>query len=129
MSLFDNFDRYSLIIGVPTMSITKNGVAFNKAAIHKLKSPSFVEIFINYDTKQFAIKTCDENNQNAQKFVSDKTSNKDVFTVRWNYKDLVKTISSIVDVDIFSDKGIKVEGEYITDENALLFDINNYSLI
>ena len=127
MSVFEGFTSFNFDEGVPYVSITKNGVTFNKAVIMKLDYPAFVQLLINADTKQIAIKACGEGDQNRTTFYK-KKENSAVLSVRWNVKDLLNTLQEITGWDLSSD-GYKVDGTLIKEENAMLFDLNNGKIL
>ena len=127
MSIFDGFTSFNFEEGVPYVSITKNGVTFNKAVIMKLDYPAFVQLLINPEGKQIAIKSCAEGDQNSTSFFKKKeTSN--VLSVRWNVKDLLNTLQEITGWDLSSD-GYRVDGTLIKEEGAMLFDLNNGKIL
>ena len=68
MSIFEGFTEFNFNEGVPYVSVTKNGVSFNKGVISKLGQPTHVKLFINAATKQIGIQVCDECDLNAQTF-------------------------------------------------------------
>lgn len=127
MSIFDGFISFNFDEGVPYVSITKNGVTFNKAVIMKLDYPSFVQLLINPESKQIAIKACAEGDQNSTSFFK-KKENSNVLSVRWNVKDLLNTLQEITGWDLSSD-GYRVDGTLIKEEGAMLFDLNNGKIL
>ena len=122
MSNLDGFTAFDFNEGAPYVSITKNGVTFNKGVIKKLKQPAYVVLLINAKAKQIAIQVCDESTTNAATFFKeDKKSN--LLSVRWNGRDLLNTISEITEWDLVNDS-YKVLGTHLIEENAMLFDLD-----
>ena len=122
MSILDGFTAFDFNEGAPYVSITKNGVTFNKGVIKKLKQPAYVVLLINAKAKQIAIQVCDESTTNATTFFKeDKKSN--LLSVRWNGRDLLNTISEITEWDLVNDS-YKVLGTHLIEENAMLFDLD-----
>jgi hypothetical protein len=122
MSILDGFTTFDFNEGAPYVSITKNGVTFNKGVIKKLKQPAYVVLLINAKAKQIAIQVCDEATTNATTFFKeDKKSN--LLSVRWNGRDLLNTISEITEWDLVNDS-YKVLGTHLIEENAMLFDLD-----
>lgn len=119
--MLEGFKVYNLSVGLPAMSITQNGVAFNKTSVLKLGYPEHVLILTNTQEKKIAIQVCDQSQESATPFYKGK-KDANVVSVRWNNKDLMKTISSIMDWNL-ENAGYKIEGEYIEGENALVFDL------
>lgn len=127
MSIFEGFTTFDFSEGVPYVSVTKNGVSFNKSVIMKLNRPTHVQLLINASTKQIAIKTCSPNESKAQPFYNaEKKSNN--LSVRWNAKDLLNTIADITGWD-YEKESYKIEGELIPEEKAMLFDFNNAEIL
>ena len=127
MSMFENFTTFNFNEGVPYVTVTKNGVAFNKGVIMKLNYPTHVLLLINAVDKQIAIKACSSDNPNAIAFYNDeKKSN--ALTVRWNARDLLNTIKEITGWD-YSKEGYKAAGTLISEEQAMLFDLNNPEIL
>lgn len=123
MSMFENFTTFNFNEGVPYVTVTKNGVSFNKGVIMKLNHPEYVLLLINATNKQIAIKACSSNDPNAIAFYNEeKKSN--VLSVRWNAKDLLNTLKDIAGWD-YTKEGYKVTGTLIPEEQAMLFDLNN----
>ena len=127
MSMFDNFTSFNFDEGVPYVSITKNGVTFNKAVIMKLDYPAYVQLLINADSNLIAIKVCAEGDQNSTAFYK-KREKSNVLSVRWNIKDLLNTLQEITGWDLSKD-GYRVDGVLIKEEGAMLFDLNNYKIL
>lgn len=127
MSIFDNFTEFNFNEGVPYVTVTKNGVSFNKGVIMKLNKPTHVLLLINATNQQIAIKACPEKFNNAIAFYNeDKKSN--VLSVRWNARDLLNTLKDISGWD-YSKEGYKVAGTLIPEENAMLFDLKNAEVL
>lgn len=127
MSMFEGFISFNFDEGVPYVSVTKNGVTFNKAVIMKLNYPAFVQLLINSDTRQIAIRACDESEKNSMTFFK-KRENSKVISVRWNIKDLLNTLQDVTGWDL-SINAYRVDGILIKEENAMLFDLNNYKIL
>ena len=121
MSIFDDFTTFNFSEGVPYVSITKNGLTFNKAVIMKLGYPRFVNLLISKERQMIAIRACHENDPSRAAFYNaDKSSN--ILSVRWNHKDLLNTISSITGW-ILEEESFRVDGELIEEERAMLFNL------
>lgn len=117
--MFEEFKKMNLTTGVPSMTITENGVGFSKAAIVKLEKPEYVILMIDEQGKRLAIQSCEKSNPDATPFLR----RKNVITVRWNNKDLLNTICRMMEWDTKTNS-YKIEGQYIGDENAMIFDLN-----
>ena len=126
MSLFEGFDVFNFEEGVPYVSITKNGVTFNKSVIMKLGYPEYVVLLINPNTKVIAVKKCTEDTQNSTAFY--KNNEKNILSVRWNAKDLLNTLQDITGWDLSID-AFRVDGTLVKDEEAMLFELANAKLL
>lgn len=122
MSIFEGFTTFNFSEGVPFVSITRNGVTFNKGVIMKLDCPKHVVFLVNATTKQIAIQACPENTPKSTSFFNEEKK-KNALSVRWNGKDLLNTITDITGWDL-SKGGYKVEGRLFSEEKAMLFDLN-----
>jgi len=124
--MFENFKTINLTIGLPYISLTNNGVSFSKTAVVKLGSPSHVLLMINEEEKQIAVKVCEPDDADATPFVRNKKNS--TANVRWNNKDFLNTISKMMDWNLQSD-GYRVNGEYFSNERAMLFDLKLATII
>ena len=116
-----NFKTFDFSEGVPYVSITNNGITFNKSVIMKMKYPAYVRLLINETDKQIAVQTCDEHDDKSVQFYKEKSNG--VLSVRWNAKDLINTISRICDWDL-SHLSYRVNGILISEMKLMLFDLN-----
>ena len=119
--MLEGFKKVNMVTGLPSLSITKNGITFNKPSIVKLGKPAYVYLLQNEEQKKLAIQVCDENDSDAIPFLKD--ASKSVLSVRWNNSDLLKTITQWMNWDLNID-GYKVEGDYYKEEDAMIFDLN-----
>lgn len=116
------FKTFDFSEGVPYMSITSNGLTFNKSVIMKMNYPAFVKVLINEDEKQIAVQSCDENDDKATPFYKEKANG--VLSVRMNSKDLTNTIARICDWDL-KKLSFKVNGVYYPEASLMLFDLTD----
>ena len=63
-----NFKTFDFSEGVPYISITSNGITFNKSVIMKMKYPTYVKLLINESDKQIAVQACDEHDDKSVQF-------------------------------------------------------------
>lgn len=120
MSLLSGFTAFNFNEGVPYVSITNNGVTFNKAVVMKLGYPTHVLLLINDSTKQIALQSCDEGAENAVAFYREKESK--VISVRWNGKDLLNTLQAMTGWNLKAES-YRVDGMLLKEERAMLFDL------
>lgn len=120
MSVLEGFKSFNFNEGMPYVSITSNGVTFNKSVIMKLDYPEFAVLLIDENSKRIAVQKCDMNTQNAVPFYKEKKSN--VISVRWNGKDLLNTIQNMMGWNL-ENGGFRIDGFLLKDEQAMLFDL------
>ncbi len=124
MSIFDNpnFQPLDRVVGKPTISVTENGVGFSKQSLNRLNYAHYVQMFINKVDKQLGIRPCDKNAAGAMKFVPE--SKKKADSLRWNNPSFKEDIKSLAPKEL-ANVNFAVEGKYLEEENALLFDFGN----
>lgn len=120
MAFLDGFKPFNFAEGAPYVSITPNGITFNKSVVLKLAYPEHVVLLIDEESRRIAIKQCGESEQNAAPFYKAKKTNS--ISVRWNAKDLLNTIADMMGWDLTT-KGFRADGVLIRDENAMIFDL------
>lgn len=121
MSMLSGFKPFNFNEGVPYVSVTTNGVTFNKSVVMKLDYPEHVVLLIDEEGKRIAIQACDENTDNAAPFYKPKKN--DVISVRWNGRDLLNTLQAITGWNL-NEKAFRVEGTLLKSERAMLFDLS-----
>lgn len=120
--MLEGFEILEFVQGVPSVSFTKNGISFNKAAVEKMKNARYVLPLIDKNGMRFAIAECEAGNEKAMDFLKDpsKISN----GVRWNNRDLKRELERITGWSL-EQEGFKIVGEYIAEDNALIFAFRN----
>ena len=117
-----NFSVFDFREGVPYVSITNNGLTFNKSVIMKMNYPEYVILLINSESKQIAVQACNESDENAVQFYKEKANG--VMSVRWNAKDLINTIARMCAWDL-SQMSYRVNGVLIPEQSLMLFDLTD----
>lgn len=121
MGLLEGFTAFNFDEGVPYMSITINGVTFNKSVVMKLGLPAHALLLINEAEKKVAVQACDKSVTNSTPFYKEKKSG--VISVRWNGRDLLNTFQDIMGWNL-KNEAYRVEGVHLKTESAILFDLN-----
>ena len=103
------------------MSITNNGMTFNKSVVMKLDYPEQVVLLIDNETRRIAIQVCTPDTPNAASFYKREKNN--VISVRWNGRDLLNTIQAMMGWNL-SKGGFRIEGTLLKADHAMLFDLN-----
>ena len=58
MTMLEGFKPFNFSEGVPYVSITNNGMTFNKSVVMKLDYPEQVVLLIDNETRRIAIQVC-----------------------------------------------------------------------
>lgn len=122
MARLSSFIPFNFEEGVPYISITNNGLTFNKSVIMKMGYPSHVVLLIDSTNKQIAIQACNETTPRATVFYKERNSG--VLSVRWNSRDLLNTLSRITGWNL-EESAFRANGELIPEENAMIFDLTS----
>lgn len=126
MAVLESFKPFNFEEGVPYVSVTNNGITFNKSVVMKLGYPEYVVLLIDEKTSRIAVQVCEKETANSVQFYREKKSK--VISVRWNGKDLLNTISSMTSWDL-SKAGYRATGVLLKDENAMLFDLKEATVL
>lgn len=122
MSLLEAFEVVDAVTGMPTVSITKNGIAFNKTVLEKMGCPEYVRAMIDKPGKRIAIAPCEKEDRGSRAFY--KRGRNTANGVRWNNFDLRTTIETMMGWAL-ADQGWKASGFYSEEDNAIIFDLNS----
>ena len=127
MGRLDDYEIYTTNTGGNIfISVTNYGVSFSKASVECLDYPEYVHVFFNRRENNMAIKPCEKDDE-ARVFVKNRDADRAGF-VRWNDKKLIRYMIELADLKIGA-KGIRIRGEYFSDENVLIYTLKNYSQI
>ena len=127
MSALENFKPFNFGEGVPYVSVTNNGMTFNKSVIMKMNYPSYVRLLIDEGSKRIAVQACTQDTPNAVLFYN-KEKKSNTLSVRWNGRDLLNTIQALTNWDL-SQCGYRIEGDLLKEEHAMLFDLNHATVM
>lgn len=116
--MLEGFKQYNMTIGTASVSITENGIAFSKTTIVKMDKVPYVKLFIDEGNKRIAIQKANKDDEGAINFYS----NQKIISVRWNNKELLKTIARMMEWEL-SGNVYKVDGDYIAEDEAMIFDL------
>ncbi|MBQ1632621.1 MAG: hypothetical protein II049_07360 [Clostridia bacterium] len=122
MNMLDGFVVFDFNVGSASASITPNGVTFNKSVVIKLGFPKYAQLLINKQLKQIAVRACEKDDEKAYEFYGCSPDEKPVRSVRWNHKDLLNSLSELMDWDL-KKVAHRVEGKMLPEENVMLFDL------
>ena len=126
MSILDSFKPFDFSEGMPYVSITKNGLTFNKGVMKKLGYPQFVILLMDKETQRIAIQKCSSKTDKAIAFYKGDKEEEDanrILSVRWNSRDLMTTVKAMMDWDLSIDS-FRAYGEMLEEEDAMIFDLS-----
>lgn len=116
--MLNGFEIYNMSSGLASVSVGENGVAFSKSAVIKMGKCKYVQLLIDKNQKRIAIKKANENDEGAIQFYN----NQKIVSVRWNNKELLKTIAMMMDWEL-KGKVYKANGNYIAEDEAMIFEL------
>lgn len=119
--MLEGFEQFNLSVGKASMSVGPNGVSFSKTTVIRMGKCSHVQLFINSNSRQVAIKKATENDEGSIPFYNDERK---LVSVRWNNKELIRTISNLMDWKL-EGKVYRVDGTYSYEDDAMIFDLNS----
>lgn len=121
--MLTGFEPLVIASGLPRISITKNGLSFNKASVEKMERASYVCALIDRSGRRIAIVPDEgEDAPNRMEFFK---KGADISNgVRWNSGDLKQTIQGLMgwNLDV---AGYRVEGEYDAENRAIIFNLDD----
>ena len=116
----ENFIPFDFSEGAAYVSVTKNGITFNKAVMSKLNFPRYAVLLINKWEGQIALQGYDTEVSRAVPFY--KGTDMKAISVRMNGKDLLNTIAEMMGWDL-DNSSFRIDGKLLYDERAILFDL------
>lgn len=119
------FEVYKFSTGVSTMTISKSGISFSQTAVIRLEMATHVRLLINQVDKEIAIQQASSEDKQAMRFYR---ARKNAVTARWNYKDLIATLSDLMGWNT-DEHTYKVTGEFNASEKLILFKLGNAEMI
>ena len=118
--MLENFKPIQIVKGIAFMSVSNNGISFNKNVVIKMNRPEIVRLMMNEEQLQFAIQATTDNDDSTMSFYND---NIDIRNgIRTHNRDLENTLAQLMDWDLDSFV-YRVDGVYLEKENAMLFEL------
>ncbi len=122
----EGYKPFILVNGIPSISVTDNGLTFSKSAIVKLGCPAYVNLYIDAEKKMLAVEPGEEGTPQAISFY--RPNDRDIVTVRWNNKDLLGYLCVVMNWDL-KKNSYKVPGVFDYEENIFEFDMKGAEII
>ena len=116
----EGYKPFILVNGIPSISVTDNGLTFSKSAVVKLGCPAYVNLYIDAEKKMLAVEPGEEGSPQAIAFY--RPNDRNIITVRWNNKDLLGYLCAVMNWDLKT-YSYKVTGIYDYNENIFEFDM------
>ena len=116
----EGYKPFILVNGIPSISVTDNGLTFSKSAVVKLGCPAYVNLYIDAEKKMLAVEPGEEGSPQAIAFY--RPNDRNIITVRWNNKDLLGYLCAVMNWDLKTNS-YKVSGTYDYNENIFEFDM------
>ena len=120
--MLEGFVKVPIFSRSSFLSITENGLNFNGTVVFHMQKANFINLFFNSKEKQVAIIKCDKNSKDKIPFYRDEKSLKN--GVRFNNREIQQMISRIMEWDL-TKFNYRVDGYFISEENAMIFDLKN----
>lgn len=118
----NGFEVFNLTSGVAFVSITNTSTSFNKNVVLKLNSPRYIKIMLNKEEKKLAIQACEKTEDGAVSFLKEGKAPQN--GVRFNNRDFQNYLAHLMEWNI-SAYIYRVDGIYLDDENAMVFDLTS----
>lgn len=119
--MLEGFVEIPIISGSTFMSLSNNGLAFNKNVVIKTGNPGYVKFLINQELKKFALQVSNESDPVAVKFIQPGMDIKN--GVRYHNRDIEKLLASMMNWDL-NNLTYRIDGDYNDSCHAMIFDLN-----
>lgn len=120
--MLEGFVEVTILQGSSFMSVTDNGLNFNKNVVKHMQRAESVKIFCNSSKKQIAIRKCDKNAENSIPFYRDEKNLKS--GVRFNNREIQQMIAMMMGWNL-SEYNYKADGFLADDGETMIFDLNS----
>ena len=120
--MLEGFLEVPILQGSSFMSITDNGINFNKNVVKRMQGAANIIILCNSNKKQIAIQKCDKGRENSIQFYRDEKNF--VNGVRFNNREVVQMIVSMMNWNL-KEFNYRVDGFLSDDRNTMIFDLNS----
>ena len=120
--MLEGFLEVPILQGSSFLSVTENGLNFNKNVVKHMQSAEYIKLFCNSNKKQLAIQKCDKGTENSISFYRDEKNLKT--GVRFNNREVQQMIATMMNWDLHS-FNYRADGFITSDRNAMIFDLNS----
>ena len=120
--MLTGFERVPVLKGRAFMSVTSDGINFNKNVVLRMGKAPHVNFLLNAGEKKAAIQKCEPDSPDALSFYQTVRNEKN--GVRINLRDVQQTIANMMGWEL-SKYNYRIDGAYIEDEKAMIFALEN----
>lgn len=119
--MLEGFVEIPILQGNSFLSVTNNGLNFNKNVVKHMQRAESIKIFYNSSKNQIAIQKCDKNAENSIPFYR---SEKNLTSgVRFNNREVQQMISTMMDWNL-SEYNYRADGFLANDGETMIFNLN-----
>lgn len=120
--MLEGFEKISIFSGRSFLSVTSNGLTFNKSAVQQLGTPKRVVFLLNSVQKKLAVQVCDDISDNdAIAFCQEEKIYEN--GLRINNRGLQQKLSGMMGWDL-EERNYRIDGTYFDEDRAMIFDMN-----
>lgn len=109
------------------VSFTRYGMTFSTSSVRLLGYPLYAEVYLDRESKRFAISPGEKGDPDAKVFVRNPEAKNATF-VRWNERRLLHDLIDLGGLAL-GEKGVRVPGEYIESEKTIVYDLTKAEAI
>lgn len=120
--MLEGFVEVPILQGSSFLSVTNNGLNFNKNVVKHMRKAETIKIFCNSSKKQLAIQKCDDKVENSIPFYRD---DKNLTNgVRFNNREVQQMIATMMDWNL-NEYNYRADGFLADDGETMIFNLNS----
>ena len=119
--MLEGFVEIPILQGSSFLSVTDNGLNFNKNVVKHMQRAESIKILCNSSKKQLAIKKCDKNTENSIPFYRNEKNLTN--GVRFNNREVQQMIATMMDWNL-SKYNYRADGFLADDGETMIFNLN-----
>ena len=120
--MLEGFVEVTILQGSSFLSVTSNGLNFNKNVVKHMKRAESIKIFCNSAKKQLAIQKCGKDDENSISFYRDEKNLTN--GVRFNNREVQQMIATMMNWNL-NEYNYRAYGFLADDGETMIFDLNN----
>ena len=119
--MLEGFVEVPILQGSSFMSVTDNGLNFNKNIVKHMQRAESIKLLRNSSKKQLAIQKCDKNAENSIAFYRDEKNLTN--GVRFNNREVQQMIATMMDWNL-NEYNYRIDGFLADDGETMIFNLN-----